>query len=368
MISMSPQQKTRVIVGMSGGVDSSVTALLLHQQGHDVRGIFMKNWEDYPDRPCPAAQDALDALNVCEKIGIPMDAVNFSNDYWAKVFDYFLAEHRRGRTPNPDILCNKEIKFKVFLDYALAQGAAYIATGHYARISYRDGLYRLLKARDGNKDQTYFLYTLGQAQLAKSLFPLGDYVKPEVRKIAALADFNNSGKKDSTGICFIGEKNLKAFLGRYLPSNPGPLCALDGEQIGMHDGLMFYTIGQRQGLGIGGRRESTSEPWYVIRKDLHTNTLFVAQGNHHPELYSQRLQASELHWTSGTPPITPLRCAAKTRYRQVDAACIIESIDQDVCSVVFDKPQWAVTAGQSIVFYLGDECLGGGSIDHIQNN
>lgn len=363
---MSLQQKTRVIVGMSGGVDSSVTALLLHQQGHDVSGIFMKNWEDYPDRPCPAAQDALDALNVCDQIGIPMDAVNFSREYWTKVFDYFLVEHQRGRTPNPDILCNKEIKFKVFMDYALAQGAARIATGHYARIEFREGFYRLLKARDTNKDQSYFLYTLGQTQLAKSLFPLGDYIKPEVRKIAAQAGFQNSAKKDSTGICFIGEKNLKVFLGRYLASDPGPMCSLDGDQIGTHDGLMFYTIGQRQGLGIGGRRKSTSEPWYVIRKDLDNNTLIVAQGNRHPELYSQWLQASQLHWICSTPPVTPLRCKAKIRYRQTDAACVIEMIDQGICTVVFDHPQWAVTAGQSIVFYIDDECLGGGVIDRPQ--
>lgn len=365
---MSVREKKRVIVGMSGGVDSSVTALLLHQQGHDVSGIFMKNWEDYPDRPCPAAQDAIDALNVCEQIGIPMDAVNFSREYWDKVFDYFLTEHQRGRTPNPDILCNKEIKFKVFLDYALAQGAACIATGHYARIEQQDGLYRLLKARDNHKDQTYFLYTLGQAQLAKSLFPLGDYVKPDVRKIAAQAGFLNSGKKDSMGICFIGEKNVKKFLGRYLASEPGPMCSVEGEQVGTHDGLMFYTIGQRHGLGIGGRRNSAGEPWYVIRKNRDNNTLVVAQGSHHPELFSSWLRASDLHWTSGTAPSLPFRCAAKTRYRQADAGCIIESIDQGKCTVVFDKPQWAVTAGQSVVFYADNECLGGGIIDKAQAN
>lgn len=352
----------RIIVGMSGGVDSSVCALLLKQQGYEVSGLFMKNWEDYPDGECPAVQDSQDVMAVCEQIGIEMDGVNFAAEYWDRVFEYFLEEYKAGRTPNPDVLCNKEVKFKAFLDYALAQGADKIATGHYAKVEFRDGYYRLLKAADHNKDQTYFLYTLGQQQLSKTLFPLADIPKPEVRKIAAEADFVNAKKKDSTGICFIGERDFKDFLSQYLPAQPGEMQTPEGEVVGKHDGLMYYTLGQRQGLGIGGRKDSTGEPWFVVGKDLTRNVLLVAQGEH-PLLYSDTLEASKLHWTIDHAPELPLRCAAKTRYRQPDQPCTISPLADGRVRVEFDSPQRAVTPGQSVVFYLGDECLGGGIIE-----
>lgn len=359
MAQATPQ---RIIVGMSGGVDSSVSALLLQQQGYAVSGLFMKNWEDYPDGECPAAQDARDVMAVCEQLGIEMDGVNFAAEYWDRVFAYFLEEYRAGRTPNPDVLCNKEIKFKAFLDYALARGADKIATGHYARVALRDGRYRLLKAADRNKDQTYFLYTLGQAQLAKTLFPLGELTKPQVRRIAAEQRFVNARKKDSTGICFIGERKFKQFLSQYLPAQPGEMRTPEGELIGRHDGLMYYTLGQRQGLGIGGRKGSSGEPWFVVGKDLAHNVLLVAQGEH-PLLYSDQLEAARLHWTRGDAPSAPLRCAAKTRYRQPDQACTLEWVEGDRCRVSFDQPQRAVTPGQSVVFYRDEECLGGGIIE-----
>ena len=367
----------RVTVGMSGGVDSSVTALLLQQQGYNVSGLFMKNWEEKdPDGHCPAAEDARDALEVCDRLGIALDAVNFSAEYWDRVFRYFLDEYRCGRTPNPDILCNKEIKFKAFLDYALNQGADCIATGHYARITHSNGQYRLLKARDTNKDQTYFLYTLGQAQLAKTIFPIGDIIKPEIRRIATEAGFGNHAKKDSTGICFIGERHFKHFLSRYLPAQPGEMHTPEGECVGRHDGLMYYTLGQRQGLGIGGRADASGAPWYVVGKDLANNILWVAQGQHHPLLYSTSLVASNLHWTANTPPTLPMRCHAKTRYRQPDQACLVTALENSAgqgaeggmpgataVQVSFEQPQWAVTPGQSVVFYAGEECLGGGIIE-----
>ncbi|MFZ5594669.1 MAG: tRNA 2-thiouridine(34) synthase MnmA [Pseudomonadota bacterium] len=357
--------KSRVIVGLSGGVDSSVSALLLQQQGYDVSGLFMKNWEDKdPDGHCPAAIDARDALAVCGRLGIVLDAVNFAKEYWDRVFRYFLDEYSRGRTPNPDILCNKEIKFKAFLDYALTQGADFIATGHYARVARRDGLYRLLKGRDINKDQSYFLYTLGQRQLSKTLFPVGELTKPEVRRIATEAGFANHAKKDSTGICFIGERDFKDFLSRYLPAQPGEMRTPEGELIGRHDGLMYYTLGQRQGLGIGGRQGDNGEPWFVAGKELASNTLIVVQGHDHPLLYSRHLVTNNLHWTSGAQPGLPLRCTAKTRYRQPDQTCTLMALDNDTCCVTFDQPQWAVTPGQSVVFYSGEECLGGGVIEH----
>lgn len=364
---MAQDSPKHIIVGMSGGVDSSVTALLLKQQGYVVSGLFMKNWEDYPDGECPAAQDSQDVMAVCEQIGIKMDGVNFAAEYWDKVFAYFLEEYKAGRTPNPDVLCNKEIKFKAFLDYAVEHGADKIATGHYAKIEFRDGCYRLLKAADQNKDQTYFLYTLGQAQLSKTLFPLGDIAKPEVRKIAAENNFVNAGKKDSTGICFIGERKFKEFLSQYLPAQPGEMRTPEGELIGKHDGLMYYTLGQRQGLGIGGRKDSSGEPWFVVGKNLENNILLVAQGEH-PLLYSDELEASKLHWTTGQAPQAPFRCAAKTRYRQPDQDCLITSIDGDRCHVTFDQPQRAVTPGQSVVFYKDDECLGGGIIETTESN
>lgn len=364
---MTQNPPQHIIVGMSGGVDSSVTALLLKQQGYTVSGLFMKNWEDYPDGECPALQDSQDVMAVCEQLGIDMDGVNFAAEYWDRVFAYFLEEYQAGRTPNPDVLCNKEIKFKAFLDYALAHGADRIATGHYARVALRDGYYRLLKAKDQNKDQTYFLYTLGQAQLSKTLFPLGEITKPEVRRIAAEHHFVNAKKKDSTGICFIGERKFKEFLSQYLPAQPGemrtpPSPNNQGELIGTHDGLMYYTLGQRQGLGIGGRKNSSGEPWFVVGKDLEHNILLVAQGEH-PMLYSDSLEAAKLHWTAGEAPKAPLRCAAKSRYRQPDQPCTITWLEGERCRVVFDRPQRAVTPGQSVVFYRGDECLGGGVIE-----
>ncbi len=362
----SPQQ---IIVGMSGGVDSSVTALLLQQQGQSVSGVFMKNWEDKePDGSCPAAIDANDAMRVCDKIGIPMDAVNFASEYWDHVFQYFLDEYKSGRTPNPDILCNKEIKFKAFLDYAMRQGADKIATGHYARITEKNGQFKLLKGKDDNKDQSYFLYTLGQTQLSKVLFPLGELPKSEVRKIAAEAGFENHAKKDSTGICFIGEREFKTFLNTYLPAQPGEIQTLDRKTIGKHDGLMFHTIGQRKGLKIGGLKEDSSgEPWYVVAKDLARNILLVAQGSDHPALFKQVLNAIDLHWVSAETPTSPYHCSAKVRYRQQDQSCIITSIENGIATVQFEQPQRAVTPGQSIVFYNQDECLGGGIIDQIGN-
>ena len=367
---MNNPSTQQIIVGMSGGVDSSVTALLLHQQGLSISGVFMKNWEDKdPDGVCPAAIDAQDAMLVCDKIGIPMDAVNFANEYWDRVFQYFLDEYKSGRTPNPDILCNKEIKFKAFLDYAIQHGADKIATGHYARIAEKDGHFKLLKGKDSNKDQSYFLYTLGQAQLSKALFPLGELPKSEVRKIAAEAGFENHAKKDSTGICFIGEREFKTFLNTYLPAQPGEIQTLEGRTIGQHDGLMFHTIGQRKGLKIGGLKEDSSgEPWYVVDKDLQRNVLLVAQGTDHPALYKQALSAIDLHWVSGQAPASPYHCSAKVRYRQNDQPCTITTIEHGIATVLFEQPQRAVTPGQSIVFYNQDECLGGGIIDQISND
>ena len=352
---------------MSGGVDSSVAALLLQRDGYDVCGLFMKNWDENgaglpPDSPCTAAQDMQDALAVCTALGIPFDGENYAHEYRERVFRYFLEEHRHGRTPNPDILCNREIKFKVFLDHALALGAAKIATGHYARIDHRDGRYRLLKARDAQKDQSYFLYTLGQRELAATLFPLGELTKPEVRRLARAAGFVNHAKKDSTGICFIGERDFTGFLRHYFAAQPGAMQTPDGESVGTHNGLVFYTIGQRQGLGLGGQQGRSGEPWFVIGKDLEHNVLIVGQGHDHPMLFSRSLAAVQLQWVAREAPETPLRCTAKTRYRQADQACVVTLTGNDGCEVIFDTPQRAVTPGQSVVFYLEDECLGGGVI------
>ncbi|MEJ2553288.1 MAG: tRNA 2-thiouridine(34) synthase MnmA [Gammaproteobacteria bacterium] len=361
-----PVATQKVVIGMSGGVDSSVAAYLLKHQGYDVCGIFMHNWrETNPEFPCTATEDAHDALEVCDSLGIELDAIDFSSEYWQRVFAYFLDEYRRGRTPNPDVLCNKEIKFNAFLDHALAQGADCIATGHYARIQETDGCYRLLKARDPGKDQSYFLYTLGQAQLARSLFPVGGLHKSEVRRIAREQGFANAAKKDSTGICFIGERDFNKFLSHYLPAQPGEIRTADGRHLGSHDGLMYYTLGQRKGIGIGGRKGMDESPWYVVDKDMANNILVVAQGHDHPLLYHRGLRAGAVHWVAGEPPAIPLRCRAKTRYRQTERDCVVSRDGSDAYLVHFDEAQRAVTPGQSVVFYQGEVCLGGGIIEKI---
>ncbi len=349
----------KIIVGISGGVDSAVAALMLKQAGHEVTGLFMKNWEE-DDRvgACSAAEDLKTARAVCETIGMPLKTVNFSAEYWERVFSYFLAEHRAGRTPNPDVLCNKEIKFKAFLDHALGLGADKIATGHYARVCETNGRFELHKAADANKDQSYFLYLLGQNELAHTLFPLGELAKTEVREIARAAGLPNYDRKDSTGICFIGERNFKEFLQRYLPTQPGEIRSLAGVKKGRHDGVMYYTLGQRHGLGIGGEGEA----WYVVAKDVAGNTLYVEQGEHHPALYCDALIADQLHWIAGQAPALPCTLTAKTRYRQPDQDCTL-SAHADGVHVAFAHAQRAVTPGQSVVYYEGTHCLGGGVIE-----
>jgi len=353
----------RIVVGVSGGVDSSVAALLLQRSGAEIAGMFMQNWEeDERFGECHAERDRADAVRVCAKLGIAFHARNFAAQYWDRVFEHFLAEYQAGRTPNPDVLCNREIKFKPFLEHARALGADKIATGHYARTDNADGLHPLLRGRDSNKDQSYFLYTLGQDQLATTLFPVGELPKPEVRRSAREAGLPTHDKKDSTGICFIGERDFREFLGAYIPARPGEMRTPEGKRIGEHDGVMFYTLGQRTGLRIGGRRDSAGEPWYVVGKDVATNMLLVAQGNANHWLNSTRLRASELAWVAGAAPAAEFRCSAKTRYRQTDQACHVRICEND-CIVEFATPQRAVTPGQSVVFYLDDECLGGGVID-----
>lgn len=367
---LSPMNsRKRVIVGMSGGVDSSVAALQLIEQGYQVEGLFMKNWEqDDDDDYCAAAVDLEDAQKVSNQLGIKLHSVNFSDQYWDRVFQHFLDEYSAGRTPNPDILCNKEIKFKAFLDYALQLGADYIATGHYVRVTQRNGSFYLLKGVDNNKDQSYFLYTLGQQQLSHSLFPVGDIEKPKVRRLAEKSAFVNHAKKDSTGICFIGERKFKEFLQKYLPAQPGEIRTVNGDLIGRHHGLMYYTLGQRKGLGIGGIKGSSEDPWYSVDKDLKNNILIVAQGKNHPRLFHTHLKASQLHWVSGTSPEKNISCMAKVRYRQPDQACQIIQMKNNECIVEFNQPQRAITPGQSIVFYDGDVCLGGGVIDEMFNS
>jgi tRNA-specific 2-thiouridylase len=411
----SDPAKVRVVVGMSGGVDSSVTALLLKRQGFDVIGLFMKNWDDTDENGvCTAEEDAEDVRRVCDQIGIPYYTVNFEREYYDKVFAYFLEEYRRGRTPNPDVMCNREIKFGEFLHKALALGADAVAMGHYARVERQGGQYRLLRGVDGNKDQTYFLHQLSQYQLSRAMFPIGNLTKPEVRRIAEEAGLHTAGKKDSTGVCFIGERNFKEFLSHYLPAQPGDMIDIaTGEWKGRHDGLMYYTLGQRQGLGIGG--SGTGEPWFVADKDLTRNVLYVVQGDRHPSLYSVALTATGVNWigsgdelpmgaaaaaesfaapgglsssaagqkagsvpaaasalaTEGSlspasgVPREPFRCTAKFRYRQPDQGVTVTPLGNGEFRVDFDEPQRAVTPGQSVVFYDGEVCLGGGTIDKV---
>ena len=355
----------KVICGMSGGVDSSVSAFILQQQGYQVEGLFMKNWEEDDDTDyCTAAADLADAQAVCDKLGIKLHKINFAAEYWDNVFEHFLSEYKAGRTPNPDILCNKEIKFKAFLEYAAEDlGANYIATGHYVRRRGSDNQAELLRGLDANKDQSYFLYTLSSKQVGQSLFPVGDIEKPIVRAIAEDLGLITAKKKDSTGICFIGERKFKDFLARYLPAKPGNIRTVEGDIIGRHDGLMYHTLGQRKGLGIGGVKGAGEEAWYVVEKDLVNNELIVAQGHDHSALLSTGLIAQQLHWVDRQPIRESLRCTVKTRYRQTDVPCLIEPIDDESIKVIFDEPQIAVTPGQSAVFYLNEVCLGGGIIE-----
>jgi tRNA-specific 2-thiouridylase len=361
--------RTRVVVGLSGGVDSAVSAWLLKEQGFEVVGLFMKNWEDDDDdEHCTSRQDFLDAASVADVLGIEIEHVNFAAEYKDRVFAEFLREYEAGRTPNPDVLCNAEIKFKAFLDHALRLGAERIATGHYARVREREGAFELLKGRDASKDQSYFLHRLTQAQLARTLFPVGELPKTQVRRIAAEIGLPNAAKKDSTGICFIGERPFREFLNRYLANAPGPIRDERGRTVGEHVGLSFYTLGQRKGIGIGGLRErgaarggAEHAPWFVARKDMATNTLHVVQGHDHPWLQSSGLEAGDASWVAGRPP-APGVLAAKTRYRQADAPCRFAPGEDNAFALDFDSPQWAITPGQSAVLYDGEVCLGGGVI------
>ncbi|MGR8933758.1 MAG: tRNA 2-thiouridine(34) synthase MnmA [Gammaproteobacteria bacterium] len=357
-----------IIVGMSGGVDSSVTALTLLEQGYRVTGLFMKNWEeDDGTEYCTALQDLADAQQVCDKLGIELKSVNFSAEYWDEVFETFLSEYQAGRTPNPDILCNKHIKFKAFLHYALQLGADRIATGHYARVAERNGEFLLLKGLDASKEQSYFLYTLGQLPLSRTLFPIGYMNKTDLREIAQKAGFANYRKKDSTGICFIGERKFRDFLQRYLPGRYGEMRTPEGRTVGEHHGLMYYTLGQRQGLGIGGVAGTAEEPWYVLDKDVANNILIVGQGHDHPLLFHNILEAGQLDWVNGHTLNAQLHCSAKIRYRQTDQECRVEPLEFNRCRVVFNVPQRAITPGQSVVFYQGEVCLGGGVIETLYN-
>ncbi len=360
---------SRIVVGLSGGVDSAVTAWLLKQAGHQVVGVFMKNWEaDDLEDDCPIAQDYRDVLAIAEVLGIEVELVNFSREYQDRVFSYFLAEYQAGRTPNPDVLCNAEIKFKAFLDHAINLGAEHIATGHYARLAGESPNRQLLKAADANKDQSYFLYRLQQHQIARALFPLGELPKPQVRELARKAGIPVAEKKDSTGICFIGERPFREFLQRYMPIQPGDMLTPEGKVMGQHQGLMYHTLGQRKGLGIGGvKGAEDGVPWFVAGKDLARNQLIVVQGHEHPLLLSNTLYAADLSWI-GTPPKAGRRYTAKTRYRQQDAACDVKAITDNELVLCFDQAQWAVTPGQSVVLYDGPICLGGGVIQHSKNS
>jgi tRNA-specific 2-thiouridylase len=366
---IAPGNGETVVVGMSGGVDSSVSALLLKQAGYKVVGLFMKNWEDDDtDDYCSTRQDLIDAVSAADVIGMELEVVNFSAEYKDRVFASFLREYQAGRTPNPDVLCNAEIKFTAFLDHAMQLGATRIATGHYAQVRGFDGSFQLLKGEDGTKDQSYFLHRLSQAQLSRTMFPVGHLYKRDVRLIAADAGLANAAKKDSTGICFVGERPFREFLQRYLPVTPGEIRDLDTDRVlGRHEGLMYHTIGQRKGLGIGGLKGMADdtgehEAWYSARKDMEKNVLYVVRGHDHPALLSGRLVAADLSWVSGRMPHTHWVYAAKTRYRQPDAPCSIDAVDAAHCEIVFAEPQWAVTPGQSVVVYESKVCLGGGII------
>lgn len=360
--------KEKIIIGLSGGVDSAVAALLLKQQGYEVEALFMKNWEeDDTEEYCSAAQDLADAKQVCDRLDIPLHSVNFSAEYWDRVFAYFLYEYKAGRTPNPDIMCNKEIKFKAFLDHALLLGANRIATGHYVQNRSIENGTELLRGCDENKDQSYFLYALTNEQLSKALFPVGKLHKPAVRQIAEENKFDVFNKKDSTGICFIGERKFKDFLQQFIPAQPGDIQTLEGRVIGSHSGLMYYTIGQRQGLGIGGLQNASEEPWFVVQKDLPNNILLVAQGHDHPALFHTICETQALHWINEITVNMPFRCTAKIRYRQQDQPCTITHIDSNSATIKFDQPQRAVTPGQALVLYSNQVCLGGGTIEKAFN-
>jgi len=359
---MTGTAREKVIVGMSGGVDSSVAALLLMQQGYQVEGLFMKNWdEDDGTEYCTAKEDLADASAVCEKLGIKLHSANFAAEYWDNVFEHFLTEYKAGRTPNPDILCNREIKFKAFLEYAIMLGADLIATGHYVRKRQSAAGTFLLKGLDANKDQSYFLCAVNAEQISRTLFPVGELEKQEVRNLAEQHGLVTHDKKDSTGICFIGERRFKDFLENYIPAQPGNIETPEGEILGQHSGLMFHTLGQRQGLGIGGRKDMPESPWYVAAKDIKRNVLIVVQGNDHPLLFSAGLICARPDWVNSAPEF-PLSCTAKIRYRQPDQTCRIEEVDGRIV-VTFEQRQRAVTPGQSIVFYQDDQCLGGAVIE-----
>ncbi len=364
-----------VVIGMSGGVDSAVSAWLLKQAGYEVIGLFMKNWEDDDDSEyCSSRQDFLDAASAADVIGIDLEAVNFAREYKERVFSDFLREYSAGRTPNPDVLCNAEIKFNAFLDHAMAMGADHIATGHYARVRETDSGFELLRGLDPGKDQSYFLHRLNQAQLSRAVFPVGGMLKRDVRRIAHEIGLPVADKKDSTGICFIGERPFREFLNRYLPAHPGPIRRPDGKVVGEHMGLSFYTLGQRKGIGIGGSRDGSGEPWFVARKDLAANTLWVVQGHDHPWLRTDALTAVHASWISGRAPEPGAAVTVKTRYRAPDGSCRIDAVrPADAagrCTGEFDlffpEPQWAATPGQSAVLYAGETCLGGGFIDRVR--
>ena len=354
---------SNIVVGLSGGFDSAVAAQLLIEQGYTVSAVFMKNWdEDDTDDYCPAEADLADARDIAALLDIELTTVSFSAEYWNRVFAHFLSEYEAGRTPSPDIICNREIKFRAFLEHATGLGADFIATGHYARIQHSPDV-KLLRGADEAKDQTYFLHTLTRAQLSQSVFPLGDMLKRDVRALAEQRGFSNHAKKDSTGICFIGERRFNQFLARYVHKRPGEIRALNGEVLGEHEGVMFYTIGQRQGLGIGGRQQASGEPWYVADKDIENNIVYVVQGGSHPALFRQGLEASQLHWIDDAPPPSRLACHARIRHQQPLQACLLETRDDGHCKATFDAPQRAVAPGQSVVFYAGEVCLGGAVIE-----